>query len=468
MDEVECMRLFRWVMLSVLLVSMALHAKAPAAPDQAEQALRAWINAFNDADREALMAFRARYKMRPDAQGDLEFRADTGGLQVLEIRESTPGRAQLLVQPRSNDRTMLVTTTLDPVGHAATFQFEGAETPDRFKPKRMETTALLAEAKQRLDALVASDAVAGTFLVAKAGEVQMAWHGGMADRESVVPVGVDTPFRLASLNKMFTAVAILQLQEKGKLSLDDPVAQHLPDYPAPQNLRGVTLRQLLTHTSGLGDIFGEKADANAGSLKTLQDYWAVFSDAAPVFPPGSKDQYSNYGFILLGTVIEAVSGQSYYDYVDAHIYRVAGMTATGSAPESSHVPGLAKAYTRVDDRWQRETRSLPWRGTSAGGGYSTVGDLLKFGEALRSGKLLSPSSLAAATSPQNHKAWYGYGFMVRGQGKERVYGHEGGALGANAVFYVLPEQAVVLVGLANVDPDAMGNVVNFVANRLPL
>jgi len=81
---------------------------------------------------------------------------------------------------------------------------------------------------------------------------------------------------------------------------------------------------------------------------------------------------------------------------------------------------------------------------------------------------LSPSSLAAATSPQNHKAWYGYGFMVRGQGKERVYGHEGGALGANAVFYVLPEQAVVLVGLANVDPDAMGNVVNFVANRLPL
>jgi CubicO group peptidase (beta-lactamase class C family) len=296
----------------------------------------------------------------------------------------------------------------------------------------------------------------------------MEWHGGLADRENALPVRLDTQFRLASVNKMFTAVAILQLQESGKLSLDDAVATYLPDYPAPQHLRGVTLRQLLSHTSGLGDIFGEKADAHAGSLKTLGDYWAVFADEPPAFTPGSKDQYSNYGFILLGTVIEAVSGQSYYDYVEAHIFRVAGMTATGSAPESSRVPGLAKAYTKVDGQWRHETASLPWRGTSAGGGYSTVGDLLKFGEALRSGTLVSPATLAAATSPQNHKAWYGYGFMVRGQGKERVYGHEGGAQGANAVFYILPEQGVVLVGLANVDPDAMGNMVNYVANRLPL
>lgn len=97
-----------------------------------------------------------------------------------------------------------------------------------------------------------------------------------------------------------------------------------------------------------------------------------------------------------------------------------------------------------------------------------MGDLLKFGEALRTGKLLAPRALAAATAPQNTMAWYGYGFMVRGQGRERVYGHEGGAPGANAVFYVLPEQGYVLVGLSNVDPEAMGNVVNFVANRLPL
>lgn len=462
------MWLFRTLLMGVLWGAMAAHAKAAGAPDQAEQVLRAWITAFNNADREALTAFRAQYQMRPDAQGDLEFRADTGGLQVLDVTESTPDKAQLLVLPRANDRTMLVTATLDPVKQSAAFQFEGAETPARFKPKRMETAAVLAEAKQRLDALVASDALAGTFLAATKGTVQMEWHGGLADRENATPVRLDTQFRLASVNKMFTAVAILQLQESGKLSLDDAVATYLPDYPAPQHLRGVTLRQLLSHTSGLGDIFGEKADAHAGSLKTLRDYWAVFADEPPAFTPGSKDQYSNYGFILLGTVIEAVSGQSYYDYVEAHIFRVAGMTATGSAPESSQVPGLAKAYTKVDGQWRHETASLPWRGTSAGGGYSTVGDLLKFGEALRSGTLVAPATLAAATSPQNHKAWYGYGFMVRGQGKERVYGHEGGAQGANAVFYILPEQGVVLVGLANVDPDAMGNVVNYVANRLPL
>ncbi len=469
-DEVECMRRFMIVgIAALLLVPLAAHANPPEPQqDTAQQALAAWLAAFNDADGDALHAVREKYGMRPNRVADLEFRKDTGALQVLEARPGTAGTAKVLVLPSVNDRAMLVTASVDPTSGATALQFEGAETPPRFAPKRLPEATLLAEAKARLDALQASDEVAGAFLVARNGEVRMQWQGGREDRERALTVSADTRFRLASLNKMFTAVAILQLEQAGKLTLDDSLGKHLPTYPNRAVADAVTLRQLLNHTSGLGDIFGEKASSNAAALRTLHDYWAVFADEPLAFPPGSKDQYSNYAYILLGSVIEAVSGQSYYDYVDTHIYRVAGMTGTGSLPESTPVPARANAYTRVDGKWTLETASLPWRGTSAGGGYSTVGDLLKFGEALRTGKLLPPAVLATATAPQNTMAWYGYGFMVRGQGRERLYGHEGGAPGANAVFYVLPEQGYVLVGLSNVDPEAMGNVVNFVANRLPL
>lgn len=296
----------------------------------------------------------------------------------------------------------------------------------------------------------------------------MNWHGGAADRLHGLAIDEATRFRLGSLNKMFTAVAILQLQEAGRLSLDDRIGVHLDNYPNQEVANTVSIRQLLNHTSGLGDIFGEEFERRSQSIRTLSDYWNLASAAPLGSPPGSEDGYSNYGYILLGSIIEAVSGQSYYDYVDEHIHRVAGMDSTGSEPESTPMRGRALAYSKVDGKWVHETRTLPWCGTSAGGGYSTVGDLVKFAQALRGGKLISHASLALATSPQNNKGWYGYGFMVSGQGAERQYGHEGGAPGANAVLVVLPAAGYVVVGLSNVDPGAMENAVNFIVHRLPL
>ena len=115
----------------------------------------------------------------------------------------------------------------------------------------------------------------------------------------------------------------------------------------------------------------------------------------------------------------------------------------------------------------RETATLPWRGTAAGGGYTTARDLVKFATALQSGKLISAESLAAATRPQNIKGWYGYGFMVSGDGHDRQYGHEGGAPGMNGILNVRPAQGCTVVGLSNFDPSTMANVVNFVTRRLP-
>jgi D-alanyl-D-alanine carboxypeptidase len=328
--------------------------------------------------------------------------------------------------------------------------------------------ALMADATAKLEALRAQDALSGALQVAQNGNVLLDWRGGDADRTAGIQVGVGTQFRLASSNKMFTAVAILQLVQEGKLSLDDTIGKHLPDYPNKAVAGTVNVRQLLTHTSGLGDFFGDDFEQYSASLKTLDDYVQRFARDAPHFTPGSQDSYSNYGFIVLGRIIEAVSGQSYYAYLEEHILRPAGMTGTGFEPETVSVPQRAVAYTKKDGQWVRETKSLPWRGMSAGGGYSTVADMVKFAEALRSGWLVSPALLQQATTAQNHKGWYGFGFVVQGEGREHQYGHEGGAPGSNSTIVVLPAQGYVIVGLANVDPDAIGNVVNYIARRVPL
>lgn len=471
----------RWFLCNALACSVLMATpvfpavgatSAERAHPRAQDAIDDWLAAFNAGSLEDLQAFADTYAKKEGSspRDYLEFRGSTGPLRVLETIQSTPNQAKLLVMGQLNERAMWVTAGMDPdnPSHVKQFQIEGTETPDKYKPARVALPVLMADATAKLEALRAQDALSGALLVARNGEVLLDWRGGEADREGGVPVDADTRFRLASSNKMFTSVGILQLAQAGRLGLDDTIGRHLPDYPNKAVAGAVTVRQLLTHTSGLGDFFGDDFDQYSASLKTLDDYVQRFAKDPPQFTPGSQDSYSNYGFIVLGRIIEAVSGQSYYAYVEEHILRPAGMAGTGFEPETVTVPQRAVAYTKQDGQWMRETKSLPWRGMSAGGGYSTVGDMMKFAEALQGGKLVSPALLQQATTAQNHKGWYGYGFVVQGEGREHQYGHEGGAPGSNSAIVVLPAQGYVIVGLANVDPDAIGNVVNYIARRLPL
>jgi D-alanyl-D-alanine carboxypeptidase len=143
----------------------------------------------------------------------------------------------------------------------------------------------------------------------------------------------------------------------------------------------VTVRHLLTHTGGTGDIFGPEFDQQRLRLREHRDYLKLYGSRGLTQEPGSRFEYSNYGFVLLGALIEHVTGESYYDYVDDHVFHPAGMRSTGSLPESVEVPGRAVGYMRASPSggaWVPNTDTLPWRGTAAGGGYSTVGDLLRF------------------------------------------------------------------------------------------
>lgn len=267
------------------------------------------------------------------------------------------------------------------------------------------------------------------------------------------------------MNKMFTAVATLQLVEAGKLALDDPIGKHLPDYPNKDVASKVTVRHLLTHTGGTGDIFGPEFDQNRLTLREHSDYVKLYGARGLTHEPGAQFDYSNYGFVLLGALIEKVSGASYYDYVRSKIFQPAGMTSTDSLPETEDVPGRAVGYMRPGDAWEPNTERLPWRGTSAGGGYSTASDLLRFVQALESGKLISKEMLAEATRSQQDR--YGYGFGVQGKGPLRIYGHSGGAPGMNGDLRVFPQLGYVVVGLSNLDPPAATHMVEFFTQRMP-
>ncbi|HLI94869.1 MAG TPA: serine hydrolase domain-containing protein, partial [Candidatus Baltobacteraceae bacterium] len=319
----------------------------------------------------------------------------------------------------------------------------------------------------------AADRFAGSVLVAKNGASIFEQAYGMADRAKRIPNNLDTEFRIGSMNKMFTATAIMQLGQAGKIDLDKPFGAYLKDYPNKAMAASVTIRELLTHTGGTGDIFGPEFDKNRLKLRTLQDYVNLYGTRPVRFKPGSKFEYSNYGFILLGVVIEKVSGESYYDYVRDRIYATAGMTQTGSEPEDIAVPNRSVGYMAAPNGgWQPNTDTLPYRGTSAGGGYSTVGDLLKFANALAAHKLLNAKYTEMMTTgkvamgPSGIK--YGFGFGDRVINGTRCFGHNGGAPGMNGDLEICPGSGYVIAVLSNLDPPAAGRIADFITNRLPL
>jgi CubicO group peptidase (beta-lactamase class C family) len=330
----------------------------------------------------------------------------------------------------------------------------------------MSQADALAALSARGDELAKKDQFSGAVLVARHGKVllQKAW--GRANRETGAPVTPDTRFRIGSMNKMFTSVATLQLVEAGKIALDDPIGKYLTDYPNKDVASKVTVRHLLTHTGGTGDIFGPEFDKNRLSLRTHSDYLKLYGSRGLTHEPGKEFEYSNYGFVLLGALIERVTGMSYYDYVDSKIFKPAGMTSTGSLTEADSVPNRSIGYMKRDGAWVPNTDTLPWRGTAAGGGYSTVGDLLRFAEALEAGKLISKKMLAEATKAQV-EGGYGFGFDTKDEGPLRSYGHNGGAPGMNGDLRIFPQLGTVLVALSNLDPPAAGRMVDFYAARMP-
>jgi D-alanyl-D-alanine carboxypeptidase len=449
---------------------------APRIPDTpAGQALIGWLQAFDSGDRATFLAFlKSRYPSgvkRLDE--DLQFRQMTGGFVVRAIVTSAPAQLVATVEDLRNEQfaTMTVVTQSTAPYVIDRISLRAIATPAEFAPPAMSQSELVAALGSKLDTETAADRFAGAVLVAKDGQPVFARAYGLADREHSTPNTLETRFRMGSMNKMFTAVSILQLANAGKVNLDAPLGTYLTDYPNKDVATQVTIAELLEHTGGTGDIFGPEFDAHRLELRTLQDYEKQYGPHGLAFTPGSKWEYSNYGFVLLGLVIEKVSGQSYYDYVTEHVYAPAGMTATGSEPEDVAVPGRSTGYMLdPDGRLVPNTDTLPYRGTSAGGGYTTVGDLLKFANALQQNKLLDAQYTQLLTTgkvdtPTGGR--YAYGFEDQQFNGLRCFGHGGGAPGMNGDLEICPADGYIVAVLANVDPPAASRISNFVTARLP-
>ena len=435
---------------------------------------KAWLEVFNAGDAEKHKEFlRKNAPSRLErADREMALRGMSGGFDVKKVEESTPTKMVSLLQERASDQFVRFTIEVDEKEpHQITrVALQGTARPAEFALPHLAESELITALRKKMDETDA-DRFSGAVLVAKNGKTLFSQAYGLADRDKKTPNTLKTRFRLGSMNKMFTAVATLQLVQSGKLDLKAPFGNYLTDYPNKEVASKVTIEQLLSHTGGTGDIFGPEFEKKRLELKTLQDYVKLYGSRGPEFEPGARWAYSNYGFLLLGVLIEKVSGQSYYDYVRDHIFKPAGMTATASEPEEQLVPDRSVGYTRFTGSFGPNTDTLPYRGTSAGGGYSTVEDLLKFATALQKQKLLNAQYTEMLTTgkvetPGGSK--YAYGFMDLMVNGTRCFGHGGGAPGMNGELKICPGPGYVIAVLSNLDPPAASRVADFITNRLPI
>ena len=453
-----------------VLLSSATVAQTAIPDTRAGKALTDYLAAFNKADEARFAKFSKDYHFSGKIQNQLAIARNSGGFTVLRVEESESNSITVLVADHSDDLIARGTLTLetDTSGQPTkcTIVLRITDRPVEYAIPRLSQRAALRALKERAASLAKDDKFSGAYLIAQDGKMLAANTYGWENREAKIPITLNSKFRIGSINKVFTAVAILQLIDAGKIKLEGKVGDYLPNYQNKDVATKVTVRHLLSMTGGTGDVFGPKYDANRLNLKTHSDYVALFGSRAPDFEPGTKDSYSNYGYILLGRIIEKVSGESYYDFVAQHVFAPAGMNDTASAPEDEFVPRRVIAYTWEGNRWS-PAQDKPYRGTAGGGGYTTVGDMLKFARALQADKLLPGRLVADATIPHDHGGGTGYGFELRGKGVLQSYGKSGGAPGQSAQFRVYPAFHRIVVVLSNFDPLIADNLATFYDLRMP-
>ncbi len=308
-----------------------------------------------------------------------------------------------------------------------------------------------------LDKLVRANDFSGCLTVAAGSETVIDECRGLAERRFGVPIDRQTKFHIGSMDKMFTAVAIAQLVEAGKLSWDDTLARRLPEYPDHEAAKKITVWQLLHHTAGLGDFFVPEFFQQREKFVNAADYLDLIARQPKVSEPGGDWNYSNAGYVLLGRIVENVSHENYFDYIGRHVFAPAGMLASGFDNLDDITPKLAVGYFHeglFSSEWKADWMKIPLKGGPAGGGYSNNADLLRFARALREGKLVQPATLAKMFDGEVPAGPGGYaaGFGDRLSHGHHVRGHAGGIEGTDANLAMIWERNADVVLTSNEGP----------------
>ncbi len=475
----------------ILLLVFAPASGAEEAAPIGVQRLDAFLEAHAAGDRAAFSRFADEHFRPPEPGGRsqeerlgtmMRIAMLTGGLVLHKVEEVSDEKVVALVQKQRDEGWARLTLELEaePPHLVSGVGLMLAPPPDDLELEPLTEAEVVAELEAHVAKLAAADRFSGAVLFARGERVLFERAYGKAEMRFDVDNGVETKLNLGSANKMFTAVAVAQLVEGGKLSFDSRLIDVLPDYPDREIAEQVTLHHLLTHTSGMGTYWQALYAADWTEIRSHDQLLELFAGEPLDFEPGEKFQYSNSGFAVLGKVIEQASGMSYFDYVRKHVFEPAGMTSTDSYEADQVVPNLATGYTlRLppsggtpssggshshdhDGDANAPRRSNVFnhsaKGSAAGGGYSTVGDLHRFALALWSDVLLEPETRATLLEGKVEMApgiHYAYGFGVHGAGERRNLGHNGGAPGISADFRSYPETGYTFAVLANYDGAAM-------------
>jgi CubicO group peptidase (beta-lactamase class C family) len=441
----------------------AYYVTAPAvdATAGADKWLRGIIDAVNKGD-EAIASFVAANPNLTTGPGGapnflhhlLLLREKSGGYDLLEVRRSSDSEAVARVRNRLTQNVEQIFLAVDP---SSPHGFRGfgteriaGEKPAGFKDDRERVKAIAAYTKRLADAGLFS----GVVLVAKDGKPIFERAYGLADRERHIPNKLDTRFRLGSLNKIFTGLAIGRLVEQGKLSYDDPLAKFIPDYPDAESAKKIRIKHLLSHTSGLGSFFPPLIH-NAQKRGDVSAGMGVLERRPLEFEPGTKWSYSNTGILLLGRVIELVTGQNYFTYMEQTMLRPLGLSRTGFPEYDVGAPDLALPYDSVLSSNNKLEAAVPkmrtrWGGP-AGDAASSARDLLRFANALEAGQVVSRDTLRihSTRKPELGSPRYGYA-MSFDAGERDVYGHGGGAPGTCSQLSIIRDMpapyTVVVLG----------------------
>jgi CubicO group peptidase (beta-lactamase class C family) len=435
----------------------------------------AWVEKINSADDAAYLRFiEERGPVQPSGSEPLVFREFLRGMRACGVKSAKADSVELWVYDPNLDsygiwRFKPGATEADKA-HFAGGSYTNEVPPGAARPK-LALPALIKAIDNRASSRAAKDQFAGAVLVAKGGRVLFQKAFGLANREKREPNRLGTQFRFGSMGKMFTAVAIMQLVEQGKIELEAPIGRYLIDYPNQSMATSVTVAHLLSHTGGTGNIFGPEFDKRKISLRSTKDYVDLYGARAAEFTPGSRESYSNYGFILLGRIVEKVSALEYDRYIQRNIFKPARMSSTGNRPESEVLPRRAVGYTGSGARLKNAADWLPLNGTAAGGGYSTVGDFNRFAHALTSHRLMRRETLqtlidGGIKTADGQFAGFDFGEVMPDAG--RYIGHGGGAPGMNGSLQHFLNSRITIVVLANRDHPAAEGIAMFAAHRLPV
>lgn len=311
---------------------------------------------------------------------------------------------------------------------------------------------------QYVTQLAKQDHFSGNILVAKNGLIHLKKAFGYAHLGFKIKNTVDTKFNYASIGKSFTAILIFQLLEKGQLSLSDTLGKYLPDYPNKTIREQVTIKQLLTHRSGVPNIFGNETylKSSKSQYRSLHDFATIYEQSPMESLPNKQFSYRNTNYILLGRIIEKIVNKPYNEHLQTAILDPLKMSNTGNFDQDHVIPNMAEGYTLSGlhpNKYQLNTFMGTVKGNSAGGGYTTLEDLFLFTKALKNYSLLDSTQTALFTHPMDSVSHYGYGMQFPYPNTANIYGHSGGHFGIGAEWSIYRKEGYTIILLTNRDVD---------------